>query len=367
MKNNSMPIPIKNIFYMLCYAWNILAIKDDIKLGDDDFDDAYNLLGRIFSYGLGKLIRSGFHRSYIEQTDELATVRGKINIQETINASSLQRKKLVCSYDEYSKDDVFNRILKYTCSSLIKNPAIDKKTRTTLKKQIVYFSDVGEQAPTPSVRRGLVFNKNNTTYKMLIHVAVMLYDNTIVNEEEGSNAFKDFFRDGQMERVYETFILNFYAINLDPHIYKVHAPKITWNMEENASSRFGDLVEIVDNPSDRRTDIVVENRVTKKQLILDAKYYKETLVRGYYDSTIERFRRAHIDQIRGYVLDSTYDGKKLGALVYPTVQDDFKKPKMAPIRDAYVLFKTLNLDCPWRDIEADMLGFVTVLEKILDR
>ena len=204
---------------MLCYAWNILAIKDDIKLGDDDFDDAYNLLGRIFSYGLGKLIRSGFHRSYIEQADELSTVRGKINIQETINASSLQRKKLVCSYDEYSKDDIFNRILKYTCSSLIKNPTIDKKTRITLKKQIVYFSDVGEQAPTPAVRRGLVFNKNNTTYKMLIHVAVMLYDNTIVNEEEGSNAFKDFFRDGQMERVYEAFILNFYAINLDSHIY----------------------------------------------------------------------------------------------------------------------------------------------------
>ena len=76
MGKEKTPIPIKNLFYMLCYAWNVLAIKNDIKVGSDDFDDAYNLLGRIFSYGLGKLIRSGFHRSYIENTEELATGRG---------------------------------------------------------------------------------------------------------------------------------------------------------------------------------------------------------------------------------------------------------------------------------------------------
>ena len=34
-------IPIKNLFYMLCYAWNILAIKDDIKVANDDYEDAY--------------------------------------------------------------------------------------------------------------------------------------------------------------------------------------------------------------------------------------------------------------------------------------------------------------------------------------
>ena len=66
---------------MLCYAWNVLAIMDDVKVGSDDYDDAYNLLSRVFSYGIGKIIRSGFHRSYIEQTDELATVRGKISVR----------------------------------------------------------------------------------------------------------------------------------------------------------------------------------------------------------------------------------------------------------------------------------------------
>ena len=36
------PIPIKNLFYMLCYAWDVLAIKDDISVGSDEYSDAYD-------------------------------------------------------------------------------------------------------------------------------------------------------------------------------------------------------------------------------------------------------------------------------------------------------------------------------------
>ena len=367
MSKYKSPIPIKNIFYMLCYAWNVLAIKDDIKVGEDDFDDAYNLLGRIFTYGIGKLIRSGFHRSYVGQEEELSTLRGKINVQESVTKFSMQRKKLDCNYDEYSTNDIFNQILKFTIESLIKNPNISSITKASLKKQRMFFVGIEEKAPTKENRQKLIFNRNNVMYKMLIHVAIMLYDNTIVNDDDGNNVFKDFFRDGQMEKVYEQFILNFYAINLDRKTYRVHAPKINWRMEQDAENRFGDLVDIIDNPSDRRSDIVVENKKTNKQLIIDAKYYQETLVQGYRDSTIERYRRNHIDQVRGYVLDSEFNGKKLGALVYPTVRHDFKKPKMAPLLQTPIFFKTLNLNEEWKEIEKDLILFVNTLEEVLDR
>lgn len=367
MSEQKLPIPIRNIFYMLCYAWNILSIQGEIDVEEDDFKDAYNLLAGIFVFGLGKLIRSGFHRSYIEETEMLSTVRGRIRISGSIRSHMTGQQKMECTYDEYSRNDCFNQILKYTMGALMKNPEIDKKIKRDLKKMQVYFAGIDSTAPTKEVRSRLVFNRNHTTYRMLIHVAIMLYDNTMVNEENGKNRFADFFRDGQMARVYEMFIFNFYALHLDPAQYRVHAPKITWNMEEDAQSRYGGLVDIIMNPSDRRTDIVIENKRTKKQLILDAKYYQETLVRGYRDDTIARFRRNHIDQIRGYVLDSKYAGKKLGALVYPTVKDEFPKPKMAPMQGSLVLFKTLNLNRDWRDIEQDLLAFVPLLEQVLEQ
>lgn len=96
MSEKRNPIPIKNLFYMLCYAWNVLSIKDEILVGTDDYDDAYNILGRVFSFGIGKLIRSGFHRSYIQRKEERSILRGKVNVQESINRLSAQRKMLIC-------------------------------------------------------------------------------------------------------------------------------------------------------------------------------------------------------------------------------------------------------------------------------
>lgn len=367
MSKQKLPIPIKNLFYILCYAWNILAIKGEIQVSDDDCDDAYNLLARIFTFGLGKLIRSGFHRSYIEKTEMLTSVRGKININGSIRARMARQNLVECTYDDYSANDSFNQILKYTIEALLRHPDVDSGIKKVLRQQRVFFADIDPVAPTKEVRRKLIFCRNHTVYKLLIHVAIMLYDNTMVSEEDGRRTFADFFRDGQMERVYEMFIRNFYALHLDAAKYRVHAPKITWNMEEDAEARYGGLVDVVMNPSDRRTDIVIENKVAKKQMILDAKYYHETLVHGYRDSTIARYRRSHIDQVRGYVLDSKYPGRKLGALIYPTVRDDFPRPQLAPLQGSMVVFKTLDLNRDWRDIEQDLLCFVPILEQVLDQ
>lgn len=228
-------IPIKNLFYMLCYAWNVLSVMDDIKVGSDNYEDAYNLLSRVFSYGVGKFIRSGFHRSYVEQNEELSTVRGKILVQESISRLSMQRKQLFCSFDEYSTNDAFNQILKYTIESLLKNPHVSVITKKELKKQRDFFIGIDSVPPTKKVRQKLVLNRNNVTYKLLINIAVMLYDNTTVNEENGQNTFKDFFRQEQMHKVFELFILNFYALHLAKETYRVHAPKIDWHIEENAT------------------------------------------------------------------------------------------------------------------------------------
>ena len=360
-------IPIKNLFYMLCYAWNVLSIMDDIKVADDDYEDAYDLLARVFSFGIGKLIRLGFHRSYIEETEELSTVRGKISVQESINSMSMQRKHLICTYDEYSKNDIFNQILNYTIDSILKNPEVSKETKATIKKQKVFFYGIDAKPPTKENRQKLLFNRNNVIYKLLIHISIMLYDGTGVNEEDGKNVFKDFFREEQMHRIFELFILNFYAAHLNRHIYKVHAPKITWKIEESADDIWGDVFDVDENPGDRRTDIVIENKERGIQMIFDAKYYKKTFVSTYMGKEEERVRTGHLNQVRGYLLDSEYPGKKVGALLYPMVNDDLSKGKVFPIQNTPILIKTINLQADWREIEEDMLNFVNRIEIAVDR
>lgn len=368
MSEQKNPIPIKNLFYMLCYAWDVLAIKDDMTVGSDEYTDAYDLLARVFSFGLGKLIRSGFHRSYIEQTEELPTVRGKILVQQSISQNTLQQKRLICSHDEYSTNDIFNQILKYTIESLLRNPNVSKTTKQDLKKKSVFFADINALPPSKINRQKLIFNRNSVTYKLLISIAIMLYDNTTVNEENGKTVFKDFFRQEQMHKVFEMFILNFYAAHLPRPKYKVHAPKINWHLEDDANADiWGELFVVDDDLGDRRTDIVVENRDIGLQLIFDAKYYKNTFVQAYMNEDDTRTRTSHLNQLRGYLLDSEFEGGKIGALLYPMVNNDLKTGKVQRIKGTPILVKTINLNDDWRDIETDMLDFVKRIEQTYQR
>ena len=36
-------IPIRNIYYMLCYAYDILKQGDNVNLSNEDFDNIYDL------------------------------------------------------------------------------------------------------------------------------------------------------------------------------------------------------------------------------------------------------------------------------------------------------------------------------------
>lgn len=363
MSSTRLPIPIKNLFYLLCYAWDVLSIRDTIKVSESDFTDAYNLLARVFSFGLGKLIKTGFHRSYVERVDELSCIKGKVLISENIENFLTKKPQLQCSFDDYSINNDFNGILIYTINSLVHSANVETSIKQDLRKKSRFFNTVEEVIPSKSVRRCIVLNKNNVIYKLLLNISFMLYDNTSIDEESGNSVFKDFFRDEQMSRVFEKFILNFYAHALPREKYKVHAPKIDWHMSEQAVDEWGDLFEIDTNPGERRTDIVIENKEKNTQLIIDAKYYSKTFVKAYQDPNEERVRTSHLNQVRGYVLDSDYSGRKIGALVYPMTNNDLKKGKVIPIQDSNIILKTINLASDWREIESDLLTFVNKIDQ----
>lgn len=360
-------IPIKNLFYMLCYAWDILDIKDDIRGCCDNCTNVYDLLARIFTYGIGKLIKGGFNRSYIERIDELSTLRGKIDIPHSILSVSSNKHAMFCSYDEYSEDNLFNGILKYTLEFLIIKTAISQETKNLIRKQLGYFTNIKSIAPKKYERKRIRFNQNNKIYVLLINIAVLIYDEMLATEEDGENTFRDFLREKQMHRVFELFILNFYKKNLDSNYYDVSAPHIEWPLDfDEKVKEIWSGFNVQEKLTDRRTDISVKTKRDSKlnwQCIIDAKYYQSIFVGGYMNDYDERVRTAHINQIRGYLLDSKYEGFKVGALIYPLVTSDLARGCLFPLRDAPVIVKTINLNRDWIDIEKDLLDFI---EKIDD-
>ena len=104
---------VKNIYYMLCYSFygEQLNEKDEAELGSEAFDNIYNLFSLLLCLILKKQVKKGLHREYVSTTDEIGTIKGRININQTINNNSLIKKKITCDFDEYNENCLLNKVI----------------------------------------------------------------------------------------------------------------------------------------------------------------------------------------------------------------------------------------------------------------
>ena len=58
-----MNIPIQNIYYLLCYAWNKMQEKDIVDVNTSDYDQLPDLLGKVLINGCNRLLKQGLERS----------------------------------------------------------------------------------------------------------------------------------------------------------------------------------------------------------------------------------------------------------------------------------------------------------------
>ena len=108
-----------------------------------------------------------------------------------------------------------------------------------------------------------------------------------------------------MQKLYEKFVLNFYRYHLDSKIYRVHAPKLRWQLGQNINEQ--DLTLL----PNMETDVVIENKFYHTQLVIDTKFYSKTLVSGYR-TDIEKVRIGHLYQIYAYINNSSFNGRGNG-------------------------------------------------------
>lgn len=71
-------IPIKNVYYMLTYAFKELKHNNYEHITGEEFKDIHDLFAEILSLGIACLLKQGLHRQYIVQEDDLQTLRGKL-------------------------------------------------------------------------------------------------------------------------------------------------------------------------------------------------------------------------------------------------------------------------------------------------
>ena len=341
-------IRIQNIYYMLAYAFQVLNEQGYRNIATEDFDNTAELCAAILVRGINTQIKRGLGKEYIPRTEVLSSLRGKIDISETIKTQSLQRKQMVCSYDDFSINSYMNRIIKSTMLLLLRAD-ITKARKKELRKLLVFFDEV-ETIDLYSVNWIMQYNRNNQTYRMLISICYLVVKGLLQTQSDGTMKLMDFLDEQRMHRLYEKFILEYYRKEY-PQI-TANASQIPWQLDDNMSA----MLPVM------QTDIMLSHG--EKTLIIDAKYYAHSTQIQYDKHTLHS---GNMYQIFTYVKNKETEladkpHEVSGMLLYAKTDEDVYPENEYRMSGNRIEVRTLNLDGDFSKIKAQLDG---IAEKYL--
>ena len=91
-------IRIQNIYYMLAYAFQVLNEQGYKNIATEEFDNTAELCAAILARGISTQVKRGLGKEYIPQTEALSSLRGKLDISESIKTQTFLKKQ--CSHEE---------------------------------------------------------------------------------------------------------------------------------------------------------------------------------------------------------------------------------------------------------------------------
>ena len=337
-------IPIKNIYYMLSYAFQLLNEQGYKNLATEAFDNAGDLCAAILIRGISYQLKCGLGREYISETDTISAIRGKIEITESVKNQSMIRSQMVCTYDEFSVNSQLNQIIKSTAMLLLKAD-ISKARKKELRKLMVYFDDVSV-VDVRSINWSINYNRNNQTYRLLITICYLVVKGLLQSQSDGAVKMMDFLDEQRMCRLYEKFILEYYKKHY-PQI-RAAASQIDWALDDGLGAMLPTM----------QSDIMLSYQKgdIDKTLIIDAKYYAHT-TQVQYD--VHTLHSNNLYQIFTYVKNkATKGGEVSGMLLYAKTDEEIYPNNEYQMSGNHITVRTLDLNCDFAEIATQLDGIV---------
>lgn len=334
-----MDIPITNIYYLLCYAWDALEESDKLaEVDNSDSPELVELFARVLNSGTRRLLRRGLDRGYLPHEGHIPGIRGKLAVTETLCRDLLSRGRAACVWDDLEYDTLPNQILKTTLELLYHDGKISESTRADIHDLLRWLSPVQSIQLRSEHFRRIQLHRNNRIYAFLLHVCEFIHEHWLPEESGGQRCFRDFVRDGLPE-LFEKFVFNFYQHELGPD-WHVSSPVIHWQMSafNPEADRFVPRME---------TDVCL--RGPARSIILDTKFYASALKQSAFGEP--KLPAPNLYQLYTYLRQKSADPgweQAEGVLLYPrttqTIAVEFTT------HGHRIRALTLDLAEPWKQI-----------------
>ncbi len=337
---------IKNIYWMLAYAFTVLQHREYEYVAKEEFVNIHNLFAAILAGGISRQLKQGLYREYVNHKENVLTIHGKIDMPGTMKNRIARKQHAACEFDELSENNLLNQIIKTTAFLLLRNENVKTQYKTELKKVMLFFTNVAEISPKAIRWNTIRFQRNNQSYRMLVSICQLVLEGMLMTTDKGEYKLASFLDDQEMSRLYEKFILEFYRKEC-PEI-KASASQIDWALDDDGDSTYLPTMQ---------SDIMLSKGNTV--LIIDAKYYTRTMQSHY---NVNKFHSGNLYQLFTYVKNKDKDTRfgnqphtVSGMLLYAKT-DETEQPngKEYFMNNNMIIVRTLDLNREFSEIAEDL-------------
>lgn len=350
-----MQIPVANVYYLLCYAWDKLEEDRLLKVDPTRSTSLVDLFARVLISGSEHVMKKGLDRGYVTHVEEAAAVRGRIQFQTILKRALLKSGRASCQFDELSYDVLHNQILKTTIGRLVKTDTLAPALRENLVEHWHRLPEIQVISLSKQAFGKVQLHRNNYIYDFLLRICELLFDNLLPTQRSGSWQFRSFLQDEkQMAVLLESFIRNFYKREANRvfgrKLVKVGREDIKWKL-------FGSSEEALTFLPKMQTDVCIttdENRI-----IVECKYTADLFETQRFEGT-QKLRSTHLYQINSYLdnlPDTPLNRSCRAILLYPVATRSFEADFRRECGQS-VSVRTINLHQDWQDIQRSLLNLI---------
>ena len=357
-------IPVQNWWHMLLYAWDLVEFNDRFETEIKDAPDLRALLTKMLVFLTKHQIRRGLRGDYVEMSEDLRGVRGRIDFGETLRGLTMYRGRLHCEFEEFTLNVPRNQIIRSTLNDSL-NQGFTQIKRERRDKYGTLISDVESllrmlyEIDRVRVTRRLIaselrlLGRNEREYKLMLKICEMLQDPSMPQSNVASDLdFVNWMRKKQDEhKIFEKFVANFYKLRLGNDWRVSSQGWQYWN--ETADDRIGNIRLPIMQP-----DVVLVNPLNDKIVVLDTKWYKSPVDSGRGDDAVHT---DNLYQMYGYLASQDHRGDEYpsatGILLYGQTETGHQRLRTRIDKHPFWV-ETLNLMQDWEKIEMDLQGLV---------
>lgn len=331
---------LANVHIMMAYAFRSLERIDGTPKAAVEFEHLHDLLAEIIVSETSLQVKRGLDHGYREETRELQTVRGRIDLQGSIRQRSFVRGELVCRYDEFVADTDLNRAVRATVLLLARHGNVAPQRREALARLLPFFAGVRAVNPRAIRWKDLQLNRINASYRWLLAACELTVKGLLPTEGHG-DALLPWLNDEAMSTLFERFVKEYFHFH-HPR-FDAKAAQIPWAAEMDGAG----LHQL---PA-MRTDITL--RSDNAMLIIDTKYYGSSMQVSHYGR--ETLHSGNLYQIHTYVKNASALEKSVsGLLLYARTDGPIQPDLDAVIGGHRIGATTIDLTKPWSLLRADL-------------